>query len=101
MSVLSLLDRAHAAKGSVAYASAEEKDRLLLAMADSLRRSQEEILAANAADLQAAREIISEVMQDRLRLTPDRLMDAPLPPPAKSLRHRCPRGACSPGQFSL
>ncbi len=73
MSVLSLLDRAHAAKGSVAYASAEEKDRLLLAMADSLRRSQEEILAANAADLQAAREIISEVMQDRLRLTPDRV----------------------------
>ena len=73
MSIASLLDRARAAKGSVAFAAAAEKDRLLLAMAGELRRAQEEILTANNADLQAARGTISEVMLDRLRLTPERI----------------------------
>lgn len=73
MSIASLLDRARAAKGSVAFAAAAEKDRLLLAMAGELRRAQEEILTANGADLQAARGTISEVMLDRLRLTPERI----------------------------
>lgn len=74
MSIASLLDRARAAKGSVAFAAGgRKKTGCWLAMAGELRRAQEEILTANGADLQAARGTISEVMLDRLRLTPERI----------------------------
>ena len=73
MTTQQLLDRASAAKRSIAFAASEDKNRLLRAMADRLRAGQDEILAANAADLDAARERISEVMLDRLRLTPERI----------------------------
>ena len=46
---------------------------MLRAMAASLRAEEKEILCANSEDLDAAREKISEVMLDRLRLTEDRI----------------------------
>ncbi|MEI6417270.1 MAG: glutamate-5-semialdehyde dehydrogenase [Verrucomicrobiota bacterium] len=54
--------------------STEEKNRALLAMADQILASQEEILAANEKDLKAGREKkLSSPLLDRLRLTPERL----------------------------
>ncbi len=50
-----------------------QKDRALSAMADSLCRETEQILAANAADLDAAKSAVSPVMLDRLRLDADRI----------------------------
>ena len=68
-----LLVQAKAAKPRVAALGTEEKNRGLLAMADSLEAHAGEILKANAEDLTQAQGKISDVMQDRLRLTEDRI----------------------------
>ena len=68
-----LLEQAKAAKPRVAALGMEEKNRGLLAMADSLEAHAGEILKANAEDLTQAQGKISDVMLDRLRLTEDRI----------------------------
>ena len=68
-----LLMEAKAAKPLVAALGTEEKNRGLLAMADSLEAHAGEILKANAEDLTEAQGKISDVMLDRLRLTEDRI----------------------------
>lgn len=68
-----LLEQAKAAKPRVAALGTEEKNRGLLAMADSLEAHAGEILKANAEDLAEAQGKISDVMLDRLRLTEDRI----------------------------
>ena len=68
-----LLEQAKAAKSRVAALGTEEKNRGLLAMADSLEAHAGEILKANAEDLTQAQGKISDVMLDRLRLTGDRI----------------------------
>ena len=68
-----LLEQAKAAKPLVAALGTEEKNRGLLAMADSLEAHTGEILKANAEDLTQAQGKISDVMLDRLRLTEDRI----------------------------
>ena len=67
------LEQAKAAKAQVAALTTQEKNAALLAMADALLAHQESILQANAQDLEAAREHISPVMLDRLRLDPQRI----------------------------
>ena len=73
MTTMELLAQARGAKGAMALADSEQKNRALLAMADALERRQEDILAANEQDLEAARGTISEVMLDRLALSPQRI----------------------------
>jgi glutamate-5-semialdehyde dehydrogenase len=68
-----MLKKAKAAKAAVAGLSAEEKNAALLAMADALEEQQAAILAANDADMAAAKGSISDVMLDRLRLTGERI----------------------------
>ena len=68
-----LLQRAKNAKGEVAALTTQEKNNALNAMAQGLLSHQEDILAANELDLQAARSHISPVMLDRLKLTPERI----------------------------
>lgn len=68
-----LLEQAKAAKSRVAALGTEEKNRGLLAMANSLEAHAGEILKANAEDLTEAQGKISDVMLDRLRLTEDRI----------------------------
>ena len=68
-----LLEQAKAAKPRVAALGTEEKNRGLLAMADSLEAHAGEILKANAEDLTEAQGKISDVMLDRLWLTEDRI----------------------------
>ena len=68
-----LLEQAKAAKPLVAALGTEEKNRGLLAMADSLEAHAGEILKANAEDLTQAQGKISDVMLDRLRLTEGRI----------------------------
>lgn len=53
--------------------SSEQKNKGLLSMADVLEKSTDNILEANAADVEAARGNISEVMIDRLRLDKNRI----------------------------
>jgi len=68
-----MLENAKKAKSIVNRLTTEEKDRALGAMAHALIARQDEILAANAADLEAARGTVSEVMLDRLMLTRERI----------------------------
>ena len=71
--MMELLAAARGAKNEVGQLSTWQKNQALLAMAEALEESRESILAANALDLSAARGNISEVMLDRLRLTPERI----------------------------
>ena len=73
MTTLELLEKARASKGAMSLADTETKNNALLAMADALLEHQEEILTANQADLEAARGTVSEVMLDRLALSPERI----------------------------
>ena len=73
MTTQELLQRARAAKWDIAAADTAAKNRALLAMAKALEEHSGDILAANRLDLEAARGTISEVMLDRLALSPDRI----------------------------
>ena len=73
MTTREILERARQAKGALARADEKKKNELLLAMADSLITHTEEILAANAEDMDAARGSISDVMLDRLLLDSGRI----------------------------
>ena len=75
MTTHEILCRSHAARLALALADSDTKDAALEAMAKALVAAQEEILAANRRDLDAARATIGPVMLDRLALTPTRLAD--------------------------
>ena len=67
------LAAAKAAKAEVAALDTARKNAALCAMADALMTNQAAILEANAKDMDAARGTISDVLLDRLRLTPERI----------------------------
>lgn len=73
MTTLELLKVTKAVWGSIRDASPEEKNRILLAMADALQQETDSILAANEQDMDKARGGISKVMLDRLSLDPARI----------------------------
>ena len=68
-----MLENAKKAKRSVGCLTTEAKNQALLAMASALEESRDQILAANALDMAAAKGKISETMLDRLLLTPARI----------------------------
>jgi len=69
-----MLRAAKAAKAQISQLTSVQKNAALEAMADALLAHSADILAANALDLDAARNTISPVMLDRLRLTEDRIV---------------------------
>ena len=71
--MLTMLTAAKAAKMEVSQLTTEQKNAALKAMADALIQYESEILAANAMDLEAAKGTVSDVMLDRLLLTPARI----------------------------
>ncbi len=73
MTTHEILVRAKAACPLTAVAAGEQKALALNKMADRLIADTDEILAANAADVEKARGVISEVMTDRLRLDEGRI----------------------------
>ena len=75
MTTQEILTAAKGAKQAVALADSAARSHALQAMADALGTPgyQAAILAANAEDLDAARGHISDVMLDRLALTPERI----------------------------
>ncbi|NQK45475.1 glutamate-5-semialdehyde dehydrogenase [Streptococcus suis] len=68
-----LLDSLLAHKASINLATTDQKNQALSAMADQLVAQSEEILAGNAIDMEHAQGKISQVMQDRLLLTAERI----------------------------
>ena len=73
MTTIELIKKAKAASRDVAAATTEQKNAALREMARALVEDTDEILAANALDVEAARGKISDVMIDRLALSPERI----------------------------
>ena len=75
MTTQEILTAARDAKGALALADTRQRNHALTGMADALDNpaNRAAILAANAADIEAARGRISEVMLDRLALNQQRL----------------------------
>jgi glutamate-5-semialdehyde dehydrogenase len=67
------LVRAREASSRLAQLSTDEKNALLLAMADAVERNAECILAANRVDIDSSG--LAGAMRDRLLLTPDRIAE--------------------------
>ena len=68
-----MLMAAKAAKVQISQLTTQQKDAALEAMAAALLARSADILEANAADMEAAKDTISPVMLDRLCLTPERI----------------------------
>ena len=68
-----MLQQAKNAKFEIAALTTQQKNAALWAMANALVSHQEAILNANALDLEAAQGTVSQVMLDRLLLTPARI----------------------------
>ncbi|MDW8778361.1 glutamate-5-semialdehyde dehydrogenase [Streptococcus suis] len=68
-----LLDSLLVHKASINLATTEQKNQALSAMADQLVAQTEAILVGNAIDMEHAQGKISQVMQDRLLLTAERI----------------------------
>ena len=71
--MMQMLKNARAVKADIARLTESQKNAALQAMADALLANTDSILAANALDLEAAKDTISTVMLDRLRLTAERI----------------------------
>ena len=71
--MINLLTAAKVAKQSVALLTTEQKNNALIKMADSLIKSTDKILNANAIDVENSRGVISDVMIDRLMLNEARV----------------------------
>jgi glutamate-5-semialdehyde dehydrogenase len=72
--VLNLAQRAREAGSALAITSTEQRNRALLVMSHALITKQDEILAANEADMTTARDKgVQAGLLDRLELTPARL----------------------------
>ncbi len=70
---IDILRDARSAAPALSAAATADKNRALEAIARRLLSERESILAANAADVEAARETLGAVMIDRLSLTDDRV----------------------------
>lgn len=96
MTTLEILQAAQPAKLPLALSSAETRNAALEAMAVALVAARAEILQANKQDVENARGHVSDVMLDRLALTPGRLTDmakgmrevAALPDPVGTVLHK-------------
>ena len=71
--MIEMLQAAKAAKPILAGLTTEQKNNALHAMADALIDAKNDILLANVQDLENAKDSISAVMLDRLRLTSERI----------------------------
>jgi len=72
--IVKLAIAASNATRQVARLNSNQKNEILLAMADNISKNQDSILKANAIDIKAGKEKnLSEAMIDRLLLTPERI----------------------------
>ena len=73
-STVILCEKAKEASRELGKISDERINKALLLMADNLIKGTDKILEENEKDIDAAKETISSVMLDRLRLTPERIL---------------------------
>ncbi len=70
---ITILEDVRSAKKFMAMCDSEQKNKTLKLMAKAIVDNKQEILQANAKDMEASKGIISEVMLDRLELNSDRI----------------------------
>jgi glutamate-5-semialdehyde dehydrogenase len=70
---LEIMKRAKIASKAIALLNESRKNEILSKMADALEASTDNILSANALDVERSRGVLSDVMIDRLILTSDRI----------------------------
>ena len=75
MTTFEILKKTKAAYNEINMLTTEEKNKLLVCMAEEIKNSVQEILEANKVDVEASVGVISDVMIDRLRLDEKRIMD--------------------------
>lgn len=75
MTTQEILQQANDVKEKLASLNTEEKNRVLLSMADYLEKGTDTILSENEKDIENARGKISDVMIDRLMLSTQRIKD--------------------------
>ena len=73
MTTIELLKKTNACKNTLAAMPEAQKNQMLLLMAESLLENQADILAANARDMELAKDALPPVMLDRLLLREDRI----------------------------
>lgn len=73
MTTQQILHTAAEARSSMLTLDTAKKNEAIIHMASALRNAAEDILKANSEDMAAAAGTISDVMLDRLRLTPQRI----------------------------
>lgn len=73
--MIEMLKRTKNAARILAKTSGEKRNAILEKIAVGLEENTEGILAANAADVEKAKDVIADVMIDRLRLTKERIID--------------------------
>ncbi len=73
MTTIDILKKAKAQKQLVASLNGEQRNLALIKMAESLKANCDEIISANALDIENAKDKISPVMIDRLTLTKERI----------------------------
>lgn len=73
MTTIEILKGAKSVVKDIALLDTETKNKALLFLADALLENANDILAANAIDIEKARATVSEVMLDRLTLTMPRI----------------------------
>lgn len=73
MTTIELLKKTNACKNTLAAMPEAQKNQMLLLMAESLLENQADILAANARDMELAKDVLPPVMLDRLLLREDRI----------------------------
>ena len=96
MTTKDILIKAKGSAPKIAILDTQKKNEALLAMADALLAATEDILEANAQDIQAAQGVIAPVMLDRLSLNESRVQAmaegirqvAKLPDPVGRVRQR-------------
>ena len=70
---LEIMQRAKIASKAIALLKESRKNKILSIMADALEDSSDDILSANALDVERSKGVLSDVMIDRLILTSDRI----------------------------
>ena len=75
MTTKNILEAALSAKKNAALLTTERKNSALLSIADQLESTTSNIIKANNLDIEASSGTMSDIMLDRLRLTPQRIKE--------------------------
>ncbi len=75
MTTIEILNKTKDAYSEISTLTTDNKNKLLLSIAEEIKNSMEQILLANTKDIEVSKGTVSDVMMDRLRLDEKRILD--------------------------